>query len=114
LEKPTQPPIQKKKPIFSIPVFRGFTLQLFLFIVIPLTILVLGVAFGSQTLHHDAMRSLVGDRDLRTVRAAANSLERDVSHVSETIQILARSLDGNSDFNSLILTPAEISSTFDG
>ena len=114
MEKPTQPLIQKKKPIFSIPVFHGFTLQLFLFIVIPLTILVLGVAFGSQTLHHDAMRSLVGDRDLRTVRAAANSLERDVSHVSETIQILARSLDGNSDFNSLILTPAEISSTFDG
>ena len=114
MEKSPQPPIQKKKPIFSIPVFRGFTLQLFLFIVIPLTILVLGVAFGSQTLHHDAMRSLVGDRDLRTVRAAANSLERDVSHVSDTIQILARSLDGKSDFNALILTPAEISSMFNG
>ena len=114
MEKSPQPPTQKKKPLFSIPVFRGFTLQLFLFTVIPLTILVLGVAFGSQTLHHDAMRSLVGDRDLRTVRAAANSLERDVSHVSDTIQILARSLDGKSDFNALILTPAEILTTFDG
>jgi signal transduction histidine kinase len=56
----------------------------------------------------------VGDRDLRTVRAAASSMERDMSHLSDTIQILARSLDGKSDFISLILTPSEISSTFEG
>jgi len=40
--------------------WRGFTLQLFLITILPLTVLLLVVAFGSQTLHHEAMRSLVG------------------------------------------------------
>jgi signal transduction histidine kinase len=96
------------------PGFRGFTLQLFLITVLPLTVLLLVVAFGSQALHHEAMRSLVGDRDLRTVRAAASSLEREVSHVSSSIQILSRTLNGNPEFDSLLLTPEEISAIFDG
>ena len=93
---------------------RGFTLQLFLITILPLTALLLIVAFGSQTLHHEAMRSLVGDRDLRTVRVAANSLEGEINHLSSTIQVLSRSLAGKSDFSSLILHPDEISSIFDG
>jgi signal transduction histidine kinase len=94
--------------------WRGFTLQLFLITILPLTILLLVVAFGSQSLHHEAMRSLVGDRDLRTVRAASNSLEREISHLTSMVQILSRNLDGKSDFSSLIIHPDEISSTFDG
>ena len=94
--------------------WRGFTLQLFLITVLPLTALLLVVAFGSQRLHHEAMRSLVGDRDLRTVRAASSSLEREISHLASTIQILSRSLSDKSDLSSLILRPEEISSTFDG
>ena len=94
--------------------WRGFTLQLFLITVLPLTALLLAVAFGSQMLHHDAMRSLVGDRDLRTVSAAASSLEREITHLAGTIQVLARSLDGKSDFSALILRPEEISAAFDG
>jgi signal transduction histidine kinase len=72
------------------------------------------VAFGSQSLHHDAMRSLVGDRDLRTVRTASISLEREIAHLTSTIQILSRSLNGKPDFSSLILDPEEISTVFDG
>ena len=87
---------------------------MFLIIVLPLTVLLLVFAFGSQTLHHEAMRSLVGDRDLRTVRATSSSLGREISHLVSTIQIISRSLDGKSDFSSLILSPEEISSTFDG
>ena len=94
--------------------FRGLTLQLFLITVLPLTVLLLVVAFGSQTLHHEAMRSLVGDRDLRTVRAASGSLEREFSHLSNTILILSRDLEGKSDFSTLILSSEEISSAFDG
>ena len=94
--------------------WRGFTLQLFLITVLPLTALLLVVAFGSQMLHHDAMRNLVGDRDLRTVRAAASSLEREITHLAGTIQIISRSLDGKSDFSALILQPEEISAIFDG
>jgi signal transduction histidine kinase len=96
------------------PGFRGFTLQLFFVTVLPLTALLLVVAFGSQMLHHEAMRSLVGDRDLRTVRAASGSLEREISHLTSTIQILSRDLEQPSDFSSLILSPEEISTQFDG
>ncbi|MAT43722.1 MAG: hypothetical protein CL609_15400 [Anaerolineaceae bacterium] len=94
--------------------WRGFTLQSFLITILPLTVLLMVVAFGSQTLHHKAMRSLVGDRDLRTVRAASSSLERDIFHLIDTLTILSRDLNDNSDFSSLILHPEEISSVFDG
>jgi signal transduction histidine kinase len=107
LSETGHPPVKKSK-------WRGLTLQLFLITVLPLTVLLLVVAFGSQTLHHEAMRSLVGDRDLRTVRAASSSVEHEIAHLTSTIQILSRSLDGKSDLSSLILSPGEISSAFDG
>ena len=81
--------------------WRGFTLQLFLITIMPLTVLLLVVAFGSQTLHHEAMRSLVGDRDLRTVRAASSSIEREVTHLTGTIQLIAREMGDQPDFSSI-------------
>ena len=93
--------------------WRGFSLQLFLITVLPLTVLLLIVAFGSQSLHQQAMRSLVGDRDLRAVRAAASSLDHELSHRASTIQVEARSLDGKTDFSSLILSPQEVATVFD-
>ena len=114
MEKSTQSSLIKNDLKARPSGLRGFTLQLFLFIVLPLTVLVLVVAFGSQALHHEAMRSLVGDRDLKTVQAAASTLEREISHVSSTLLVLSRSINGKSDFESLILTPEEISITFDG
>ena len=102
------------KPSLNRSNWRGFTLQFILITILPLTVLLLIVAFGSQTLHHEAMRSLVGDRDLRTVRAATSSLEREITHLSSTIQIVSRSLGDQSDFSNLILSPLEISSVLDG
>ena len=107
----TKKEINQKRTVFT---FKGFSVQLFLVTVLPLTVLLLVVAFGSQTLHHEAMRSLVGSRDLQTVRATANSIERELSHLSSTIQILSRSAENNSALSSLILQPEEISATFDG
>ena len=109
--KETKKKINQKRTVFT---FKGFSVQLFLITILPLTILLLVVAFGSQTLHHEAMRSLVGTRDLQTVRATANSIERELSHLSSTIQILSRSAKSNSVLSSLILQPEEISATFDG
>jgi two-component system sensor histidine kinase UhpB len=54
--------------------WRGFTLQMFLFLLLPLTVLLLAIVFVSQSLHHNEMRALVGERDLRAVRSAANTL----------------------------------------
>ena len=88
------PAIHSERGQSRISRWRGFSLQLFFIIVLPLTVLLLVVAFGSQMLHHEAMRSLVGDRDLKAVRAAAASLESELAHRASTIQIEARSLNG--------------------
>ncbi|MEI7988925.1 MAG: sensor histidine kinase [Chloroflexota bacterium] len=94
--------------------WRGFTLQFFLITVLPLTALLLVVSFGSQMLHHDAMRSLVGDRDLMAARAAAFSLEQELSHRANTIQILADSVDDKNDGEVVFAKSQEISTLFNG
>ncbi|MCE1254308.1 MAG: cache domain-containing protein [Anaerolineae bacterium] len=94
--------------------WRGFPLQLFLITILPLTLLVILVAFGSQNLHHEAMRSLIGDRDLRAVRAAAGSIELEIMHRSTTIQLLARSSSANENLEQLLITPEELAANFDG
>ena len=97
--------------------------------VLPLTALILGIVVVSQSLHHDAMRSLVGDRDLKAVQAAASSLEQEIDHRAAMISILARSLPQQqnpaaclsglsgsgpgANLGTLPVTPDEISSSFD-
>ena len=93
---------------------RGYTPQLFLFILLPITLLVLVVAIGSQNLHHDAMSALVGDRNLRAVRAAAASLEQEINARQVILGLLARELDHRSDLDKLSLPPRQVSALFDG
>lgn len=69
--------------------WRGLSGQFFLVTILPLTILILVVAFGSQSLHHNAMRSLVGDRDLRVARAASNTLDQELSNRQMVLELLA-------------------------
>jgi signal transduction histidine kinase len=94
--------------------WRGFTLQLFVITIIPLTALLLIVAFGSQSLHREAMRNLVGDRDLRTARAAASSIEQEIDRSINFMDLLSRSVDTQTNFYSFIFKPEEIDSIFDG
>jgi signal transduction histidine kinase len=60
--------------------WRGLTLQLFAVTVLPLTILLLVITFGSFSLHQQAMRSMVGDRDERAVKTAAKAFESEIDH----------------------------------
>lgn len=83
-------------------------------ITIPVAALLLLVAFGSQSLHRQAMRNMVGERDLRTVQVAATSIEQQFIDFSNRLQILSRDLKKNSALSDLILSPDEITSTFDG
>ncbi|MGB4595365.1 MAG: histidine kinase [Anaerolineaceae bacterium] len=107
-----QDPIRIKQPkrVGS----RGFTLQLFLIIVLPITVLLLVVVFGSQTLHHEAMRNLVGDRDLKTVQATADSLGNEIAHLKSVIQILSLSLEQGANLEAMTLPAEENVTTFDG
>lgn len=69
--------------------FRGLPLQLFIFTILPLTLLLLFVAFSSSFLHQRAMRSLVGERDERAVRAAASSITEQLNHRATAIHSLS-------------------------
>ena len=79
-------------PRLSTRLWRGVTLQLFLFAVLPLTLLVLIVTFGSLQLHHDAMRSLVADRNLRAVQSAAASISKAVEQRGQLLVLIAKTL----------------------
>lgn len=86
--------------------WRGLTLQLFVVIVLPITALLLVVAFGGVALHQNAMRGMVGERDERAVRSAAGAIREQILHRSASVQLLAqRASDG--------IAPAQILSTSD-
>jgi two-component system sensor histidine kinase UhpB len=91
----------------------GVTLQLFLLVVLPLTGLLFAVTFGSISLHNQAMRSLVGDRDLRTVQAAASSLGQGFFHQKASIQMLAEASRSGSNFQEEVRSNPTAFSNFD-
>lgn len=66
------------------------TPRLFLFVVLPLTALLVVIAFGSLALHSQAMRSLVAEREQRTAHAAADSVSEQLQHLGDLVQALAR------------------------
>jgi signal transduction histidine kinase len=69
--------------------WRGLTPQLFVIIILPLTALLLVITFGSLSAHQTAMRNLVGERDERAVRTAANAIESEINHRIAAIHSLA-------------------------
>ncbi len=83
-------------PRTRLPLFRwrGLTIQLFALVVLPLSGLLLAVTFASVTLHQQAMRDLVGERDQRAARTAASALQEQLLHRAAAVRGLAlRALD---------------------
>jgi hypothetical protein len=74
--------------------WRSLTLQLFLVIILPLTVLLLVFTFGSQALHQQAMRSLVGERDELAIRTAARALEEQVRQQMNAMRLLSLQAEG--------------------
>ncbi|KAA3661886.1 MAG: HAMP domain-containing protein [Chloroflexi bacterium] len=68
--------------------WRSFPLQLFVFIVLPLTLLLFVVAFGGLSLHQQAMRSMVGERDQRATRAAAAAISEQLNYRAAAVRNL--------------------------
>jgi signal transduction histidine kinase len=69
--------------------WRGSTLQLIAAIVIPLTLLLVGISFGSFFIHQNAMRAMVGERDERAVRAAATIVDSEIQRRIDFVRGLA-------------------------
>lgn len=92
---------------------RGLTVQLFVVTVLPLTLLLLVIAFGSYFLHQQDMRSLVGTRDERGVQSAAATLAAELHHRAANISNLLV-LAELSDDSEAIITTQDLASDFDG
>lgn len=58
----------------------GLVLQLFAIILLPLTLLLVVITFGSLSIHQNAMRTMVGERDARAVRTAASALSAQIDN----------------------------------
>lgn len=100
-----------KKPRASF--LRGLTVQLLAITVLPLTLLLLLIAFGSVSLHQQDMRALVGERDERAVQAAAAALASELHHRATSVINLAALAEASGDINSIHATD-DLASDFDG
>lgn len=68
---------------------QGLRFQLLLFIILPLTILLIAIPIASLTLHAQAMRVLVGERDARAAEAAAAAVTEQLTHRAAAMRGLA-------------------------
>lgn len=68
---------------------RSLPVQLLLLTVVPLTAILVVVAFGGLSLHQRAMRQMVGERDERATRAAAAAIEEQLRRRTDALQSLA-------------------------
>jgi signal transduction histidine kinase len=96
-----------------VPFLRRLTVQLFATSVLPLTLLLLVIAFGSVYLHEQDMRSLVGERDERAVQAAAAALESELHHRIASITSLVALAELSNDPSFIAMTD-DLASDFDG
>src|SRR5688572_10923361 len=94
-------------------VLRGLTVQLLAITVLPLTLLLLLIAFGSVSLHQQDMRTLVGDRDERAVQAAAAALSSELHHRAANISHLVALAELSNNPTS-IQTTEDLTSDFEG
>jgi signal transduction histidine kinase len=98
----------------SSPRWRGLPLQLFGITVLPLTALLLVITFGSLALHQNSMRVLVGERDERATRSAANAIGEQLDHRATVMRNLAlRAADGTAPA-AILDTSTFLLSDFDG
>jgi two-component system sensor histidine kinase UhpB len=94
---------------------RGLNLivQIGLLVFLPLSILVLVIAFGSTNLHQNAMRNLVGERDERAARSIATAINTQLLHRADLIQGLAIRGREHSSLDDVLESSAFLDQEFD-
>lgn len=73
----------------------GLVLQLFAIILLPLTLLLVVITFGSLSIHQNAMRTMVGERDARAVRTAASALSAQIDNRVKELNSLQQLIPSN-------------------
>ena len=92
---------------------RGLTVQVFAITVLPLTLLLLFIAFSSVFRHQEDMRALVGERDERAVQAAAAALDSELHHRASNLLHLVAILELQNDPSTIAATK-DLADDFDG
>lgn len=105
-----------KKPRSAPPLLRGLIVQLFAITILPLTLLLLAIAFGSYSLHQRDMRALVSERDERAVQSATAALESELHHRRSNISSLARFVNTSENplLEAVLTSSDDLTSDFDG
>lgn len=93
---------------------RGLPLQLLALTVVPVMILLLAISFASLSLHQRAMRSLVGERDERAVRAAAAAIREQLNHRSAAVRGLSLRIAVADDLQAALDESAFLQHDFEG
>src|SRR5512135_2877596 len=83
----------------------GLVLQLFAIILLPLTLLLVAITFGSISVHQKAMRTLVGERDERAVFSAASALGAELRNRINELTSLNLILSANSSQSTITTSP---------
>jgi signal transduction histidine kinase len=96
-----------------LPGWRGLT-QLFAFTILPLTLLLLLIAFGGVNMHQQDMRALVGERDERAVQSSAAALESELHHRVATITSMAVLSSEYLTFEEIFATTNDLANDFNG
>lgn len=93
---------------------RSLTTQLVLIVVFPVAILLTLVAYSGVSLHEDAMRTLVSDRDHRAVSAAADALADRFQSRMMVLKLLVERLADGKTLHDLITADPSLREVFDG
>ena len=96
-----------------LPGWRGLT-QLFAVTVLPLTLLLLFIAFGGVNMHQQDMRTLVGERDERAVQSAAAALQSELHHRMATVTSMAVLASEDISFEKIFATTNDLAKDFNG
>lgn len=96
-----------------LPGWRGLT-QLFAVTVLPLTLLLLIIAFGGVNMHQQDMRALVGERDERAVQSAAAALQSELHHRMATVTSMAVLASEELSFDDIFATTNDLAKDFNG
>lgn len=109
----TSPKPRQGKVSLTGPRWKNLAVQVMAIIFLPLTILVLVVAFGSTRLHQTAMRTLVGERDERAARAAANSINSQLLQRADLMRSLAIRGSEENSLGNVLDSSAYLDTEFD-
>lgn len=96
-----------------LPSWRGLT-QLFAVTVLPLTLLLLFIAFAGVNMHQQDMRALVGERDERAVQSAAAALQSELHHRMATVSSMAVLASEELSFDEIFATTNDVADDFNG